>query len=65
MEERVWEFVRDLLRRPERIKAGLDRLIEEEDSALQGDPEREAELWSRKMAEAERRGYLRLAARGT
>jgi hypothetical protein len=30
IEEQVWEFVRGLLRDPERIRAGLDRLIEEE-----------------------------------
>jgi hypothetical protein len=39
----VWDFFRGLLYQPERIKAGLDQLIAEEDSGTQGDPEREAE----------------------
>lgn len=66
IEEQVWEFVRGLLRDPERIRAGLDRLIEEERTDGGRDPERDAEFWSRKMTEVEveRRGYHRLAARG-
>ena len=66
IEEQVWEFVRGLLRDPERIRAGLDRLIEEERTDAGRDPERDAEFWSRKITEveAERRGYHRLAAKG-
>ncbi len=66
IEEQVWGFVRGLLRDPERIRAGLDRLIEEERSNTGRDPERDAEFWSRKITEAEveRRGYHRLAAKG-
>jgi len=66
IEEQVWSFVRDLLGQLERIEAGLDRLIEEEGSGAQRDPEREAEFWSRKIAEVEveRRGYQRLAVKG-
>jgi hypothetical protein len=62
----VWNFVSDLLRQPERIKAGLDRLIEEERTGAQRDPEQEAEFWSKKIAEVEveRRGYQRLAVKG-
>ncbi len=62
----MWNFVRGLLRDPERIRAGLDRLIEEERSGLHRDPEREAKFWSKKLTEVEveRRGYQRLAARG-
>lgn len=46
--------------------AGLDRLIEEERTDAGRDPERDAEFWSRKIAEvdAERRGYQRLAVKG-
>jgi site-specific DNA recombinase len=66
IEEQVWEFVYRLLRDPERIRAGLDRLIEEERTNAGRDPERNAEYWSRKIteAEAERRGYHRLAVKG-
>ena len=66
IEEQVWEFVYRLLRDPERIRAGLDRLIEEERTNAGRDPERDAEFWSRKITEAEveRRGYHRLAVKG-
>jgi len=66
IEGQVWEFVRGLLRDPERIRAGLDRLIEEERANAGRDPERDAEFWSKKITEVEveRRGYLRLAAKG-
>jgi hypothetical protein len=66
IEEQVWGFVRGLLRDPERIRAGLDRLIEEESTDSERDPERDAEFWSRKLTEVEveRRGYHRLAAKG-
>jgi hypothetical protein len=51
---------------PDRIRAGLDRLIEEERTDSERDPERDAGFWSRKMTEVEveRRGYHRLAAKG-
>jgi Arginine decarboxylase C-terminal helical extension len=62
----VWRFVRGLLSDPERMRAGLDRLIEEERTDAGRDPERDAEFWSRKVTEvnAERRGYPRLAVKG-
>ncbi len=64
IEEQVWGFVRGLLRDPERIRAGLDRLIEEERINAGRDPERDAEFWSRRITEVERRGYHRLAVKG-
>src|SRR5215218_4426735 len=66
IEEQVWGFVRGLLRDPKRIRAGIDRLIEEERTDAGWDPGRDAEFWSRKMTEVEveRRGYHRLAAKG-
>jgi len=66
IEGQVWDFVRGLLKDPERIRAGLDLLIEEERTSVGRDPGRDAEYWSKRMAEAEmeRRGYHRLAARG-
>ncbi len=58
--------MRGLLKDPERIQAGLDRLKEEERTSVGRDPGRDAEFWSKRMAEAEveRRGYHKLAARG-
>jgi site-specific DNA recombinase len=66
IEEQVWRFVRGLLRDPERIRAGLDRLIEEERTNAGRDPKRDAGFWSRKITEVEveRRGYHRLAVKG-
>src|ERR671911_650483 len=66
IEEQVWGFVRGLLRDPQRIRVGIDRLIEEELTDAGRDPRRDAEFWSRKMTEVEveRRGYHRLPANG-
>jgi hypothetical protein len=62
----VWGFVSGLLRDPERIRTGIDRLIEEERTEAGRDPERDAEFWSKKITEVEveRRGYHRLAVKG-
>src|SRR5918995_2325292 len=60
LEEQVWGFVRGLLRDPERIRAGLDRLIDEERAGAGRDPQRDYQS----EAEVERRGYHRLAVKG-
>ena len=54
LEARVWDLVLSLLRDPEQLRAALDRLIEEERKAHQGDPEREARAWLKKIAEVDR-----------
>ena len=66
LEGRVWTLVLDLLRDPERLRVALDKLIEEERRAHQGDPEREARAWPRKIAEIDRtRGRFQdMAAEG-
>jgi hypothetical protein len=46
VEASVWEFVSSLLKDPERIRAGMDRLIEQERNSKRGDPEREAQAWA-------------------
>jgi hypothetical protein len=38
VEASVWEFVSSLLQDPQRIRAGMDRLIEQERSTKRGDP---------------------------
>lgn len=54
-EQVVWQFVSDLLRNPEAIRRGMERLIEQERTDRTGDPEHEAEVWAGKVAECDRR----------
>jgi hypothetical protein len=62
----VWDLISRLLKDPERLKAGLEEMIEQERAELRGDPDQEAKSWLERLAEVdqERRGYLRLAAKG-
>ncbi len=66
LEEQVWGFVRSLLLNPEKLRSDLDRAIELERDGVRGDPKAEAKHWLDKLSEVdeERRGFLRLAARG-
>jgi recombinase-like zinc beta ribbon protein len=66
IETAVWEFVSGLLQQLERLQQGLDEMIEQERAAMRGDPEQVVKAWLDKLAEVdqERRGYLRLAAKG-
>ena len=66
VEARVWEFISGLLKDPENISRGMQRMIELERQQEKGDPERDAAVWVEKLAEVdqERRTYLRLAAKG-
>ena len=54
VEETVWRFVSVLLKDPEKVRAGMNRLIEQELSERSGDPQREAEAWTKKIAECDR-----------
>jgi site-specific DNA recombinase len=65
-EAAVWELVSGLLKDPERLRIGLEAMIERERAGMRGDPDREAASWLQALSEAdrERRGYLRLAAKG-
>jgi hypothetical protein len=62
----VWGLVSGLLKNPERLRVGLEAMIERERAGMRGDPDREAASWLQTLSEAdrERRGYLRLAAKG-
>src|SRR5215203_1871706 len=54
-EEAIWEFISRLLKDPERIRIGMDRLIDEERAAAnRGDPESTAKAWADKAAECAR-----------
>ncbi|MDQ3304261.1 MAG: zinc ribbon domain-containing protein, partial [Actinomycetota bacterium] len=66
LEQRIWELVSDLMKNPEQLREDLERMIDLEREGTRGDPEREAKAWLEKLTEAdqERRGYLRLAAKG-
>ncbi len=62
----VWEFVRGMLLDPERIRAGMERMIAVERETSKGSPEKEARMWSEKLAEAGRKRtrYQEMAAEG-
>ena len=66
VEARVWDLVSSLLKDPERLRAGLEAMIEAERAGMRGDPDQEVKVWLAKLSEVdqERRGYLRLAATG-
>lgn len=55
LETLVWEFVSSLLKHPQRVRQGLEAMIETEREGMHGDPEREAKLWLERIAEADRR----------
>ena len=50
----VWRFVSSLLRDPEKIRVGMEKLIDEEQALGRGDPEREAKAWVEKIEECAR-----------
>ena len=56
----------DLLKDPERLRAGLEETIEEERKGLRGDPERETKAWLEKLAETDRKrsGFQDMAVEG-
>jgi site-specific DNA recombinase len=62
----VWDLVSGLLSDPERLRKGLDAMIEEQRGSLRGDPEGEARTWLERLAALDRKrsGYLDLAAEG-
>jgi hypothetical protein len=62
----VWEFVAGYLKDPARLRSDLERMIELERDGLRGDPDRNAQIWLRKLAEADRKraGYQDMAAEG-
>jgi site-specific DNA recombinase len=53
VERLIWELVSDLLKEPERLREGLEEMIERERDGAHGDPDREAKAWANKLAEAD------------
>jgi site-specific DNA recombinase len=64
LEGRIWEAICAILKDPERLRADLDAMIEQERSGWRGDPDREAKLWADKLAEVNRKRarYQEMAA---
>jgi site-specific DNA recombinase len=54
VEPLVWEFVSGLLKDPEKIRAGMNALIDREQGAGPRDAGKEAEAWAEKVAECDR-----------
>ncbi len=63
VEAEVWEEVSSLLKEPERLRAGVTRMLEDQ---RRGDPEREMRLWAKRLAavDAKRSRYQDMAAEG-
>ena len=55
VEPRVWEFVSGLLKDPERLRAGLQRMIERQRDGLREDPDQEAKAWAEKLTDMDRK----------
>ena len=66
LEERVWHLVSGLLKDPERLRAGLDEMIEAERAGMRGDPEAEAQTWLGRLAalDTKRSRFQDMAAEG-
>jgi hypothetical protein len=54
VEDIVWRFVSGLLNDPDKVRVGIEELIEQERDGARGDPEREARLWEERIAECAR-----------
>jgi hypothetical protein len=66
VEAEAWEKLSGLLKNPERLRVGIERMIEEQRAALRGDPTPEIERWQAEIEKAERMrdGYLDQQAEG-
>jgi site-specific DNA recombinase len=66
IEPLIWGFVSDLLKHPQRLREGLEEMIEQDREEVRGNPYREAKAWANKIAGAvEKRSRLQdMAAEG-
>ena len=66
LEGRVWDFISGLLKDPERLRAGLDEMIDAERAGMRGDPEAEALTWLGRITalDSKRSRYQDMAAEG-
>ena len=51
----MWDLVSGLLKDPERLRAGLEKLVEEERRSVRGNPHKEVEVWANKLSEVDRK----------
>ena len=54
VENIVWRFVSELLKDADKLRAGIEELIEQEREAGRDDPQREVGLWEERIAECSR-----------
>ncbi len=66
IEARVWDTVSRILKDPERLRAGLDYMIEQERHSVHGNPTTEMERWLEEISEVGRKRtrYQLMAAEG-
>jgi hypothetical protein len=66
IESRVWDVVSRILKDPERLRAGLDYMIEQERRGVHGNPATEMERWLEEFSEVGRKRtrYQVMAAEG-
>ena len=66
LEARVWEKVSRILKDPALLRAGLERLIEEENRSAHGDPAADTERWLEEISRVGRKRtrYQEMAAEG-
>jgi site-specific DNA recombinase len=66
VEAGVWGIISELLADPERLRLGLERMIERERSKVSRAPEREAALWAKRLEQIERKrsSFQDMAAEG-
>jgi site-specific DNA recombinase len=55
LEPMVWNYVSGAMKNPEELRADLDRMVELERRDTRGDPDKEAKLWTEKLAEVDRK----------
>jgi multidrug resistance efflux pump len=62
----VWDFVSWLLKDPEHIRRGIERMIDRECAGMKGKPEQEENMWAEKLAQVDRKRsrYQEMAAEG-
>jgi site-specific DNA recombinase len=66
VEAQVWDVVSGILKDPERLRAGLDHMIEQERCGVHADPGTEAKRWLDEISEAGRKRarYQEMAGEG-
>jgi hypothetical protein len=55
VEPLVWNYVSEVMKNPEELRADLDRMIELERRGRRGNPENEAKRWAEKLADVDRK----------